>query len=129
MKTASFFTYFGPGRISIARAAPRGMAGFRVYRALAPGAWFNTVPYTRYVELYSEQLAKLDAAHVRSHLLALVAPAEPVLLCWERPPLREPSAADPEGNWCHRTMVTAWFKAELGEILTEVERSRHGQHP
>jgi hypothetical protein len=125
MKTASFFTYFGPGRISIARSAPRGMEGFRVYRALAPGPWFLTTPYDRYVELYSEQLAKLDAAKVRSQLLALVAPAEPVLLCWERPPLRLPSAADPKGNWCHRTMVTAWFKAELGEILTEVERSLH----
>jgi hypothetical protein len=89
--------------------------------------WFHPLP--RYVALYSEQLAKLNAEKVRSDLIALAAPAEPVLLCWERPPLREPSAADPKGNWCHRTMVTAWFKAELGEILTEVERSRHGQHP
>ena len=129
MKTASFFTYFGPGRISIARFAPRGMQGFRVYRALAPGPWFNTTPYTQYVALYSEQLAKLDAAQVRSHLIALAAPAEPVLLCWERPPFALPSAADPKGNWCHRTMVAAWFKRELGEILTEVERSPHGQLP
>jgi hypothetical protein len=28
--------------------------------------------------------------------------AEPVLLCWERPPF----TAD---NWCHRRMVAAWF--------------------
>jgi len=42
MKTASFFAYTGPARISIARFAPRGSpAGFRIYRALAPGPWFN----------------------------------------------------------------------------------------
>ena len=38
MKTSSFFSYTGPGRISIARFAPRGTpAGVRVYKRLAPG--------------------------------------------------------------------------------------------
>jgi hypothetical protein len=44
VKTSSFRTYTGPGRISIARFAPRGHpAGYRVYSKLAPGPWFNKV--------------------------------------------------------------------------------------
>jgi hypothetical protein len=58
MKTACFFTYFGPGRVSIARFAPRQIpTGLRVYRPLAPGTWFNSVSYVRYRELYFAQLA------------------------------------------------------------------------
>jgi hypothetical protein len=130
MKTASFLAYIGPGRISIARRAPRTLEpGYRVYRPLAPGPWFNSVGYERYCELYDDQLVRLSSRVVWDELHKLAAPHEPVLLCWERPPFALPSAADPKGNWCHRTMVAAWFKRELGEILTEVERSCHGQHP
>src|ERR1035437_7992640 len=87
MKTASFFTYTGPGRISIARFAPRNTpAGFRIYKPLAPGPWFNSVPEAEYRTLYFAQLALLDATAVVAKLHELAAGAEPVLLCYEKPP-------------------------------------------
>jgi len=52
----------------------------------------------------------LDAKTIWFELHALVAPHEPVLFCWERPPLTK-------SNWCHRSMVAAWFKRHLGESL------------
>ena len=114
MKTASFFTYTGPGRISIARFAPRNTpAGFRIYKPLAPGPWFNSVPQDEYRTLYFDQLAKLDAQAVFDKLLELAAGAEPVLLCYERPPF---SAT----NWCHRTMVSEWFKNTLDIDVLEI---------
>jgi hypothetical protein len=73
MKTASFFTYFGPGRISIARYAPRNIpAGYRVYKPLAPGPWFNSVPEDMYRELYFDQLGHLSPPGV---VVALHEPA------------------------------------------------------
>ena len=113
MKTASFFSYFGPGKISIARRAPRGFADFRLYRELAPGPWFNSVSYEAYLTLFNKQLAELDPQQTFDALVALVAPAEPVLLCWERPPL------SPE-NWCHRRMVAAWFERTLSVAVPEL---------
>jgi hypothetical protein len=115
VKTASFFTYFGPGRISIARFAPRKtLAGYRVYKPLAPGPWFNSVTEEMYRELYFAQLAELDAAAVVGDLLHLAAGAEPVLLCYE-------SVADciSGKTYCHRFMVVEWFKTELGIDVPE----------
>ena len=61
MKTASFFTYIGPGRVSIARWAPRGTpAGFRVYRPLNPTAPMLKMARADYEPLYQAILAKLD---------------------------------------------------------------------
>ena len=115
MKTASFRTYTGPGRISIARYAPRDTpAGFRIYRPLAPGTWFNSVDERRYRELYFGQLAQLDPRVVVMDLEALAgADVEPVLLCYERPPFTAT-------NWCHRRMVSEWFARELGMDVPEM---------
>ena len=116
MKTASFFTYFGPGRISIARFAPRNMpAGFKVYKPLAPGPWFNSVSEQMYRELYFAQLADLDAAAVVGDLLHLAGGAEPVLLCYER--VKDIAAGI---TYCHRHMVAEWLKAELGLDVPEI---------
>ena len=110
MKTASFFLYTGPGRISISRSNPRGIlvAG---YRALAPGPWFKEVNEATYRELYAAQLARLDPQKVWADLHALV-PFEPVLLCWEK--LQKP------GESCHRRMVAQWFKHALGHDVDEL---------
>ena len=106
------FTYTGPGRISIARYPPRDTpAGFRVYRALAPGTWFNSVDRVEYEHLYALQLAQLDPANVWADLHALAGDHEPVLLCWERPPFTET-------NWCHRRLVASWSGSTLGIRLT-----------
>jgi hypothetical protein len=109
MRTASFFTYTGPGRISIARFAPRGTpAGFRVFKALAPGKWFNSVPKDRYLELYAAEILRpLSPETVARTLHELAGGAEPVLLCWEKPPFTE-------SNWCHRRIVADWLQDTLG---------------
>lgn len=115
MKTASFKTYTGPGRISIARYAPRQTpAGYRMYKRLAPGGWFNSVAPEEYRRLFDlEVLKPLDPSVVLDELIKLAAPHEPVLLCWEKPPFT-PS------NWCHRRIVADWFKRELGIEVPEL---------
>jgi uncharacterized protein YeaO (DUF488 family) len=116
MKTASFFTYTGPGRVAIARFAPRGTpAGFRMYKPLAPGAWFNSVDYDEYRRRYFAQLATLSAEKVLQDLQALANGAEPVLLCYEKPPFTA-------SNWCHRRMAAEWFQTELGIEVAELEQ-------
>jgi hypothetical protein len=59
---ASFFTYTGPGRVSIARWAPRDTpAGFRIFKPLAPGDWSRThrhwVDEATFASSYAQQLA------------------------------------------------------------------------
>jgi hypothetical protein len=57
MKTSSFFLYTGPGRLSIARFAPRGSpAGYRIFKPLAPGSWFNSVDEATYRDLYFHEI-------------------------------------------------------------------------
>ncbi len=114
MKTSSFFSFTGSGRISIARSAPRSApAGYRTFKQLAPGPWFSDVPLERYRALYFDQLAQLDAGRVFEDLHALTGGAEPVLLCWERGPWSEK-------NFCHRRMAAEWFLAELGVVVDEI---------
>jgi hypothetical protein len=114
MKTASFFAYQGPGRISIARYPPRGTpAGYRMYKKLAPGAWFNSVSRDEYERRFGEQLRALDPAEVKAELQSLAGEAEPVLLCWERTPFTEK-------NWCHRRIVARWLHETLGERVPEL---------
>jgi hypothetical protein len=116
MKTSCFAAFQGPGRICIARYAPRGTpAGFRMFKALAPGTWFNSVPEDEYRRLYfGEILARLDPRQVVADLRQLANGAEPVLLCWEKPPLTPK-------NWCHRRMVAEWLKDNLGVEVPELE--------
>jgi hypothetical protein len=115
MKTSCFFTYQGPGRISIARFAPTGIKGYRRYLALAPQRHMLKMPYEEYRPLYFAILHALDPQDVWDELHALVAPAEPVLLCWERPPLND------ETNFCHRSMVAYWIEDTLGFVVEEYE--------
>lgn len=111
MKTASFFTYTGPGRISIARYAPKfTKAGYSDYSKLEPGPWFKSVTQERYVELYHrEVLSKLDPQETFDELQKLGLGAEPVLLCWEKP-----------GDFCHRRLVAEWFGEKLGVDVPEL---------
>ena len=113
MKTASFSAYTGPGRISIARFAPRGTPpGFRVYRWLAPPRHdMLKMAYEPYLELFTAHLATLDARATWKRLHDIAGDDEPVLLCYENLHRR--------GEWCHRTMVAEWFKRELGHEVTE----------
>ncbi len=111
MKTASFFTYTGPGRVSISRSAPRGVM-VPAFRLLAPGAWFKEPNEARYRELYFAQLAQLDPQEVWDDLHRTAVGGEPVLLCWEK--LNKP------GEFCHRRMVAEWFEQSLGHVVEEI---------
>lgn len=113
MKTSSFFTYEGPGRISIARAAPRSVKGYRVYPALAPRHNMLKMPYEEYRPAFFRILEALDPERVVDDLAALAHPYPAVLLGWERPPL---SAS----NFCHRAMVAEWLERELGLKVPEI---------
>lgn len=118
MKTSCFSVYRGTGRICIARYAPRNTpAGYRIYRALAPGEWFNSVSVSRYIELYEREiLAKLNARQVWNELHVLTGGLEPVLLCWEKP-----------GEFCHRQLVARWFRRELNIRVDEYDPHATGQ--
>lgn len=117
MKTGSFKTFAGAGRISIARYAPRGTPpGFRVFPRLAPGPWFNSVDADEYRHRFAtEILGRLDPEETWDLLHTLVPPGvEPVLLCWEKPPFTV-------SNWCHRRLVADWFEEHLGLPVPELE--------
>jgi hypothetical protein len=120
MKTSCWYTYAGKGqRIGISRGPAKGAGrGYRLYKTLAPGPWFHSVEYQEYYQLYMEQLSKLDSEQVYDDLKRLAAPLEPILLCFEEPPLHRE-------NWCHRSLVARWFKQTLG---LEVREYCHGVH-
>ncbi len=118
MQTSNFWNYNGPGRIIISRGFPRNLgAGYKIYRTLAPGPWFNQPEYAaseaKYRDRYFREILKpLDPQREYNHLHTLAGGAEPVLLCWEK----DPSKPD---EWCHRRMVAEWFKDKLGVDVPE----------
>ncbi len=121
MKTASFFTYDGPGRVCIARWHPRGTPkGFRCFRDLAPGEWFNKVSTPVYLRRYAAQLDRLKPELVLAQLHALAAPHDPVLLCWEQPGV---------DDFCHRALVAQWFERELKIKVPELGYEGALDHP
>lgn len=121
MKTSCFRLYQGPGRICVARYAPRGTpAGYRQFKALAPAAdMLKMTDQAAYrARYFAEILGALDPAETWDALHALAGGAEPVLLCWED--LAKPDA------WCHRRMIAEWFKDRLGHDVPELETG-HGR--
>lgn len=117
MKTASWFLYSGTGRIAICRSVPRATpAGYRVFKALAPGPWFNAVPRGEYDRRYhAEILKRLNPREVWDRLHDLAGGHEPVLMCYERPPFTST-------NWCHRvTLVKPWLEQAIGQAIVEID--------
>jgi len=111
MKVSSFFDYQGPGRISIARYAPRGTpAGFRVYKPLAPGPWFNSVSRTEYERRYAISVARRSNAPRASDLTAW-------RLGSPRHGYHSPNA---KGNFRFERVVTGW----RGATLLDLRRKR-----
>lgn len=124
MKTSNFARAAKlSGAISIARGTPTWFRGQRC-EALAPSwplvGWAkayirpgdrNTVACREYERRYrAEVLDRLDPANVAEELQLLVAPHEPILLCWEAP-----------GAFCHRRLVAQWLQEALGEVVPEME--------
>jgi hypothetical protein len=115
IKTASWFSVLPADHlmIGISRGIPRRVSpGFRVFRKLAPGPWFNSVSVEEYCQRYqSEILAPLDPHAVADHLIRLADGKVPVLVCFERPNT---------GTWCHRSLAAAWLAEALGEPVPEL---------
>ena len=96
MKTASYYSFKGPGRIGITVGTPRGISGLVFFRALAPHRnMLKGLTPEQYIERFDDILRQLDPRETWDRLHELVAPLEPVLLCYERPPFTRE-------NWCHR---------------------------
>ena len=119
MKTASFFTYTGPGRVSIARYAPRGTpAGFRIFKVLAPEREMLSMKIDEYRVLYDEILRRLDPQETWDRLHELAGDHEPILLCYETPDQIRHGV--PGKSFCHRNMVAKWFEKSLGFEVPEL---------
>jgi hypothetical protein len=116
MKTASHFTFFGAGRISISLGSPRGLpAGYRIFKVLAPKREWMNAPRELYIPRFrAEVLAPLDPQQVWDKLHELANGAEPVLQCFEKPPFTVE-------NFCHRRLVAEWFGDRLGHEVLELE--------
>jgi len=95
-----------PQAVAISRGLPRGWRG-RVYRPLAPSwALVKISDSQQFIRLYRTQvLDRLDAGQVLRDLGG----DDVVLLCWE-----------PPGEFCHRQVVAAWLKAQLGVVVEEL---------
>jgi hypothetical protein len=126
MKTASWFTALPLDhvRIGISRGIPRPVApGYRLFRKLQPGTWFNSVTVAEYIARYQAAvLDRLDPITVREDLERLAGGQIPVLCCFGR-------AGGP--GWCHRALVAEWFHERLGITVPELgfEELPHDQHP
>jgi Protein of unknown function, DUF488 len=118
--TASWYTRLPDGycRIGISRGTPRGQRGFKMYRKLAPGPWFNSVDPVEYRQRYLAVLQQLDPEATLAELVALADGKIPALLCFEREP--------PDQSWCHRALVSAWFHDTLGLSVFEIGHEAAG---
>jgi hypothetical protein len=81
--------------------APRG-AGHR-----------QSVRHEDLLFVYLRILEALDPERVVEDLAALAHPYQPVLLCWEKPPLTA-------SNWCHRRLAAEWLEGKPGMSVQEI---------
>ena len=125
--TASWFMPLPDGhiRIGISRGVPRRglQPGFRMYRKLQPGPWFDSTDTATFTELYHrEVLHRLDPQRVLEELRQLTDGKIPVLCCFER-------VGGP--IWCHRSQAASWLAEGLGQPVPEIgfEHLAQDQHP
>jgi Protein of unknown function, DUF488 len=115
IKTSSWLAPLPDGyiRIGISRGTPRGIIGYRVYRKLAPGPWFNSTPDPAEWEARyrAEVLSRLTPQQVLGDLLKIANGKTPVLCCFERAG---------SGHWCHRSLAASWLAQGLGQPVPEL---------
>ena len=109
IQTSYYTKYKGENAVSIAGKCPEWYKG-REYKKLAPKYWFFQ-KYKQdgdrefYIEQYQKEvLSKLNAQQVYEEL-----GENAVLLCWED-----------SYKFCHRHLVSDWFKKELGIDVFEL---------
>jgi hypothetical protein len=103
-------------KIGISRGNPRGQkAGYRLYRALAPGPWFHSVSVAEFVKRYNgEILGALDPRAVMDDIERLADGRTPILCCFE------PTDKIIAGTcWCHRSLAAHWLNKTLGVRVRE----------
>ena len=119
IKTGSWFTPLPEDhiRVGISRSTPRGFpAGYRVFRKLAPGRWFNSVTPADYLARYNaEILGPLDPREVASAILEIAGGKTPVLCCFEK--VQDIAAGR---SWCHRSIAGQWLKDKSGAEIEEL---------
>jgi hypothetical protein len=94
-----------PQAVAISRGIPRGWSGRRYLSLAPPRNLVQMADPERFIRLYrAEILDRLDARKVLHYLGG----DDFVLLCWE-----------PPGEFCHRQVVAAWLKKELGLEVPE----------
>jgi hypothetical protein len=126
IKTSSWSAKLPAGhtKIGISRGVPRRLeAGYRVYKKLAPGPWFNSVSPEEYDRRYkAEVLDRLNPRAIASELIDLARGGIPVMVCYERPG---------QNQWCHRAMVALWLAEALSRTIPEVgfELLPQADHP
>lgn len=117
IKTGSWFVKIPDDhiKIGVSRYAPRGMArGYKLYRGLAPGAWFNAVSPQEYLIRYNQILAGLDPAKVVDEIEEIAEGKVAVLCCYES--VQKISAGE---TWCHRHIIANWLADTLGLVVEE----------
>ena len=124
IKTSSWFTPLADDhiRIGISRGVPRFGAigkGYRIYRKLAPGPWFNSAG-DQFAALYQAILDRLDPQQVHDELMRIADGRVAVLVCYEKAP-GPPS--------CHRASVAEWFERTLGLRVPELGFETETEHP
>lgn len=122
--TSSWFASLPPDhqRIGISRGSPRGgISGFRMYRKLQPGPWFNSCKTDQeFVERYNtEVLGRLDAGQTFDEIMMIAGGKTPVLVCFE-------SVNGPQ--WCHRSLTARWLSQALGIQVPEFGYPHLVQH-
>lgn len=105
-------------RIGVSRGSPRGFAaGYRKFKALFPGAWFNKVEPAEYLKRYDEEiLAPLDPQKTLDRIMELSGDKTPVLCCYEAAPKIQTGEL-----WCHRHIDAQWFEDRLGITVPELD--------
>ena len=115
IRTASWRTFTGPGRVGICLGKPRGApAGYRFYRKLAPTWQMRKLPYEPYRQIHDEILAELDPEAVVREMQALADEWPITMMCFEVPPFDRQ-------NFCHRRMVADWLEQTLGMDVPEYQ--------
>jgi len=116
MKTGCIFQARGKGVIAISLKVPKHLDGrIKRFERLAPLSsmlWMDKATYCRH--FFGRILNDLDPLETWKRLHDLADGAEPILVCYEKPPFTPT-------NWCHRRILAAWFRDRLGEVVDELE--------
>jgi len=121
IKTSWWFGRLPEGhlKIGVSRGTPRGTpAGYRMYRPLQPGPWFNSVSVEVYKQRYFGHLKTLNPTVVVNELAAMAQDRTPVLVCYENP--------YKDHDWCHRGMISAWLHDTIALEVRELGREKDG---